>query len=75
MRVVLAGGGTGVLVLSQVVLSFDDNRLASLLFGQYGQNIALVERRLGVVVDADLDVAAREGRIAPRVAGVGRGHE
>jgi phosphate starvation-inducible PhoH-like protein len=36
---------------TQVVLAFDDNRLASLLFGQYGQNLALVERRLGVVAD------------------------
>jgi len=36
---------------TQVVLAFDDNRLASLLFGQYGQNLALIERRLGVVAD------------------------
>src|ERR1700728_502914 len=34
---------------SQIVLTFDDNRLASALFGQYGQNLALIERRLGVV--------------------------
>src|ERR1700723_1697567 len=33
---------------SQIVLTFDDNRLASILFGQYGQNLALIERRLGV---------------------------
>ena len=32
----------------QIVLTFDDNRLASTLFGQYGQNLALIERRLGV---------------------------
>ncbi len=37
---------------TQVVLAFDDNRLASTLFGQYGQNLALIERRLGVVVDS-----------------------
>ena len=36
---------------TQVVLTFDDNRLASLLFGQYGQNLALIERRLGVVAE------------------------
>lgn len=35
----------------QVTLTFDDNRSAAILFGQYGQNIALVERRLGVVAD------------------------
>ena len=33
---------------AQIVLTFDDNRLASTLFGQYGQNLALIERRLGV---------------------------
>ena len=37
---------------TQTVLAFDDNRLASVLFGQYGQNLALIERRLGVVVDS-----------------------
>ncbi len=36
---------------AQVVLAFDDNRLASALFGQYGQNLALIERRLGVVAE------------------------
>jgi phosphate starvation-inducible PhoH-like protein len=36
---------------TQVALTFDDNRLASLLFGQYGQHLALVERRLGVVAE------------------------
>jgi phosphate starvation-inducible protein PhoH and related proteins len=36
---------------TQTALTFDDNRLASLLFGQYGQNLALIERRLGVVAE------------------------
>src|SRR3569833_4387668 len=36
----------------QLVLAFDDNRLASALFGQYGQNLALLERRLGVVANS-----------------------
>jgi len=36
---------------AQVLLTFDDNRLASQLFGQYGQNLALIERRLGVVAE------------------------
>ncbi len=36
---------------TQIVLAFEDNRLASILFGQYGQNLALVERRLGVVAE------------------------
>jgi phosphate starvation-inducible PhoH-like protein len=33
---------------TKIELSFNDNRLASTLFGQYGQNLALIERRLGV---------------------------
>jgi phosphate starvation-inducible protein PhoH and related proteins len=37
---------------TQVTLNFDDNRLASALFGQYGQNLALIERRLGVVANS-----------------------
>ncbi len=36
---------------TQIVVAFDDNRLASILFGQYGQNLALIERRLGVVAE------------------------
>jgi phosphate starvation-inducible protein PhoH and related proteins len=36
---------------THIVLIFDDNRLASQLFGQYGQNLALIERRLNVVAD------------------------
>jgi phosphate starvation-inducible PhoH-like protein len=36
---------------TEVVLAFDDNRHASVLFGQYGQNLALIERRLGVVAE------------------------
>jgi len=36
---------------TQIVVTFDDNRLASALFGQYGQNLALIERRLGVVAE------------------------
>jgi phosphate starvation-inducible PhoH-like protein len=38
-------------ITTQVILAFDDNRLASMLFGQYGQNLALIERRLEVVAD------------------------
>ena len=37
---------------TQVVIDFDDNRAASALVGPYGQNLALVERRLGVIVDS-----------------------
>jgi len=36
---------------TQIVVAFDDNRLASALFGQYGQNLALIERRLDVVAE------------------------
>ena len=38
--------------MTQTVLAFDDNRLASMLFGQYGQNLATIERKLGVIADS-----------------------
>src|SRR5260370_16150305 len=37
---------------TQVVIDFDDNRAASALVGPYGQNLAQIERRLGVAVDS-----------------------
>jgi phosphate starvation-inducible PhoH-like protein len=46
---------------TQVVLAFDDNRLASILFGQYGQNLALIERKLGVVADSRGNHVTLEG--------------
>ena len=36
-----------------MTLAFDDNRLTSLVLGQYDQNIAKLERRLGVVANAN----------------------
>jgi phosphate starvation-inducible protein PhoH and related proteins len=46
---------------TQVVLTFDDNRLASALFGQYGQNLALIERRLGVAATSRGNHVTLEG--------------
>ena len=37
---------------TELKLAFDDNRLASLVFGQYDQNIARIESRLGVLANA-----------------------
>ena len=36
---------------ASIMVAFDDNRLASVLFGRYGENLALIERRLGVTID------------------------
>ena len=44
----LVAGPLATEALTQIVVAFDDNRLASALFGQYGQNLALIERRLGL---------------------------
>ncbi len=38
--------------ITQTMLAFEDNKLASTLFGQYGQNLALLERKLDVVADS-----------------------
>jgi phosphate starvation-inducible protein PhoH and related proteins len=48
----LMSSATDAGAATQIVLAFDDNRLASALFGQYGQNLALIEKRLGVVADS-----------------------
>ncbi|HXN43697.1 MAG TPA: PhoH family protein [Xanthobacteraceae bacterium] len=42
-------------------MTFDDNRLASALFGQYGQNLASIERRLGVIADSRGNQVTIEG--------------
>ncbi len=41
--------------------AFEDNKLASALFGQYGQNLALVERKLGVKADSRGNHVTLEG--------------
>jgi phosphate starvation-inducible PhoH-like protein len=38
---------------NEIALAFDDNRLASIVFGDYDQNIARIERRLGVIANAN----------------------
>ncbi len=42
----------GVEERAEITLAFDDNRLASLVFGHYDQNLAHLERRLGVAANA-----------------------
>jgi phosphate starvation-inducible PhoH-like protein len=37
---------------AEITLAFEDNRHASLVFGQYDQNLAKLERRLGVTANA-----------------------
>ncbi|MBB5754039.1 PhoH family protein [Prosthecomicrobium pneumaticum] len=46
--------------LTHVVVAFDDNRLASELFGQFDQNLATIEKLLGV------DVVARGNQVTIR---------
>ncbi|MDQ0392569.1 PhoH family protein [Labrys monachus] len=47
---------------AEVVVAFEDNRLATLLFGQHDQNLAFIERKLGV------EVTARGNHVALRGA-------
>src|SRR5271165_7642649 len=55
------GFPAGETAATQIVLTFDDNRLASSLFGQYGQNLALIERRLGIVANSRGNQVTIEG--------------
>ncbi|MDQ0505780.1 phosphate starvation-inducible PhoH-like protein [Xanthobacter agilis] len=48
-------------VPTHVVLAFDDNRLATQLFGHYGRNLALIERKLGVKADSRGNHVTLEG--------------
>ena len=43
----------GVEETAEITLTFDDNRLASLVFGQYDQNLAHLERRMNVAASAN----------------------
>ncbi|MGO4570731.1 PhoH family protein [Microvirga sp. 2TAF3] len=43
----------GVEEEAEIILTFEDNRLASLVFGQYDQNLAHLERRLNVAAIAN----------------------
>ncbi len=52
-----AGADGGV---QSITLAFDDNRLASDLFGQFDQNLALLEQKLGV------DAVARGNQVSIR---------
>ncbi|VVT30489.1 PhoH family protein [Rhizobium sp. EC-SD404] len=45
---------------THIVLTFENNRLASALFGQFDQNLALIEQKLGV------DARARGNQVAIR---------
>ncbi len=46
---------------TSLMVAFDSNRLASTLFGRYGENLALIERRLGVTIDQRGNHVAIEG--------------
>ena len=60
---------------SEIALAFDDNRLASIVFGHYDQNIARIERRLGVSANANgnqILIRGPEGARANRRAACSR---
>ena len=46
---------------AEIAIAFDDNRLASMVFGQYDQNIARVERQLGVTARANGNILVVRG--------------
>jgi phosphate starvation-inducible protein PhoH and related proteins len=48
---------------AEITLAFDDNRHASLVFGQYDQNLAQLERRLGVIANANGNHVTIKGKV------------
>ncbi|MBV1704747.1 MAG: phosphate starvation-inducible protein PhoH, partial [Hyphomicrobiales bacterium] len=47
--------------IAEIAVAFDDNKLASRVFGHYDQNLALIERRLGVVAAANGNLVTLKG--------------
>jgi phosphate starvation-inducible PhoH-like protein len=47
---------------AQIVVAFDDNQLALRLFGRHSENLALIERRLDVVLDQRGNHVTIEGK-------------
>ena len=47
-----AGAPPGIGETAEITLAFEDNSRAGLVFGHYDQNLAHIERRLGVVLNA-----------------------
>jgi phosphate starvation-inducible PhoH-like protein len=45
----------------ELSLTFDDNRIASIVLGQYDQNIAKLERRLGIIASTNGNVISLKG--------------
>jgi phosphate starvation-inducible PhoH-like protein len=43
-----ASSQSGASDMAHIVLTYEDNRLASSLFGQFDQNLALIEQKLGI---------------------------
>jgi phosphate starvation-inducible PhoH-like protein len=50
---------------TQVVIDFDENRAVSALVGPYGQNLALIERRLGIDARARGNMVTLSGEPGP----------
>ena len=51
----------GVSETAEIRLTFEENRLAGLVFGQYDQNVAHLERRLGVVANVNGNHVTQKG--------------
>ncbi len=56
-----ADGLGGATERTEVTMSFGDNRLTSLMLGQYDQNVAKLERRLNVVANSNGNVIVLKG--------------
>lgn len=53
LRVITPENAGDVAGPAEIALAFDDNTLAGLVFGHYDQNLAHLERRLGVIANAN----------------------
>ena len=58
---IVVSSQTSDVAQAEVTLAFDDNRLASLVLGQYDQNIARLERRLNVSASSNGNMLTVKG--------------
>jgi len=56
-------GREGKSILQEI--TFDDNRKAAMVFGDYDQNLARIEKRLGVMIQANGNFVSIKGEEAP----------
>ena len=68
----LKNAPSGASDMAHIVLTFDNNKLASALYGQFDENLARLEQKLGVDIRSRGNQLTIKGSAAGRRAGAPR---